>query len=103
MKNARILKRALEDYSSSTSQRINQNKSLIYFMNANMDRQLKIKKIIGCEIGSFPGSYLGLPLGLAPLDNFWNSLIDKIYSKLTGWKGSLLSQASKVIVLKSIL
>ena len=96
-------KRALEDYSLTSSQLINWNKSLIYFMNVNMDRQLKIKNIIGCEIGSFPGSYLGLPMGLSPPINFWHSLMDKIHSKLEGWKGSLLSQAGKVVVLKSVL
>ena len=63
----------------------------------------KKKKIISCEIGSLLGSYLGLPLGLSAPNSFWNSLIDKIHLKLAGWKGSLLSQAGKVIVLKSIL
>lgn len=72
-------------------------------MNVNMERQLKIKKIIGYEIGSLPDSYLGLPMGLSPPNNFWNSLIEKIHSKLEGWKGSLLNQVGKVVVLKSIL
>ena len=76
---------------------------MIYFINFSEARQIKIKKIIGCEIGSLPRSYLGLPLGLTPPNSFWNSLIDKIHSKLVGWKCSLLSQARKVIVLNSIL
>ena len=42
-------------------------------------------------------------MGLSPPDSFWHSLIDKIHSKLEGWKGSLLSQAGKVVVLKSVL
>ena len=71
VKSYRILKRALEDYGLATGQLINWNKSLIYFMNVNMDRQLKIKNIIGCEIGSFLGSYLSLPMGLSPPNSFW--------------------------------
>ena len=84
VKNARILKKSLVDYGSATGQLINWNKSLIYFLNVNMERQLKIKKIIGCEIGTLPGSYLGLPMGLSPPKSFWNSLINKIHSKLEG-------------------
>ena len=76
---------------------------MVYFVNVSKARQLKIKRIIGCESGTLTGTYLGLPLGLSPPANFWNSLIDKIHVKLVGWKGSLLSQARKVIVLKSIL
>ena len=103
VKNARTLEKALVDYGSATGQLINWNKSLIYFINVNMERQMKIKKIIGYEIGSLPNSYLGLPMGLSPPNSFWNSLIDKIHSKLEGWKGSLLSQACKFVVLRSIL
>ena len=93
IKNARRLKKALVDYGDATGQSINWNKSQIFFLNVSMDRQLKIQKIIGCEIGVLPGSYLGLPMGLSPPNSFWDSLIDKIHSKLAGWKGSLLSQA----------
>ena len=91
------------DYGNATGQTINWNKSLIYFFNVSEARKNKFKRIIGYETGSFPCSYLGLPLVLSPPDSFWNSLIDKIHSKLAGWKGSLLSQASKIVVLKSVL
>ena len=103
VRNARNIKKALIDYGDATGQTINWNKSVIYFINVNEDRQSKIKRIIGCESGTLPGTYLVLPLGLSPPNSFWNSLIDKIHLKLAGWKGSLLSQARKVIVLKSIL
>lgn len=103
VKNARSIKKALVDYGNATGQLINWNKSLIYFMNVSVERQMKIKNIISCEIGSLLGSYLGLPLGLSPPNNLWNSLIDKIHLKLAGWKGFMLSQAGKVVVLKSIL
>ena len=84
MKNARNIKKALVDYGNATGQIINWNKSLIYFINVSEARQTKIKKIIGCKIGSLPSSYLGLPLELSPPNSFWNLLIDKIHSKLVG-------------------
>jgi hypothetical protein len=58
---------------------------------------------MGCEIGVFPRTYLGLPLCLDPPNFFWGSLVDKLHSKLAGWKGSLLSQAGKLVVLKVVL
>ena len=70
MKNARNIKKALVDYGNAIGQIINWNKSLNYFMNINVERQMKIKKIIGYEIGSLPGSYLRLPLGLSPPNSF---------------------------------
>lgn len=102
-RNARNIKNALEDYVQAFGQIINWNKSVIYFINVNDIRQNKIKRIIGCEIGTLSGSYLGLPLFMDPPEIFWSSLIDKIHSKLARWKGSLLSQAGKIIFLKSIL
>ena len=70
MKNARNIKKALVDYGYAIVHIINWNKSVIYFMNVSVEIQLKIKNIIGCKIGSLPGSYLGLPLGLSPHNNF---------------------------------
>ena len=70
VKNARNIKKALVDYGNATGQIINWNKSMIYFMNVSIERQMKIKNIIGYEIGSLLGSYLGLPLGLSPPNSF---------------------------------
>ena len=90
VRNASNIKIALEDYGQALGQVINWNKSVIYFININVSKQNKIKKIIGCEVGSLPGSYLGLPLCLDPPESFWSLLIDKIHMKLAGWRGSHL-------------
>lgn len=103
VRDARNIKNTFEDYGKASSQIINWNKSVIYFINVNDNRKNKIKRVIGCEVGTSPGSYLGFPLCMEPPEFFWSPLVDKIHSKLVGWKGSLLSQASKVIILKSIL
>ena len=74
---ARKIKKSLVDYGNASGQIINWRKSVMYFINVSEARQNKIKKVIGCEIGSLPGSYLRLPLGLNPPDSFWNLLIVK--------------------------
>ncbi len=69
VRNARNIEKALIDYGDASSQIISWNKNVIYFINVSEARQLKIKRIIGCESGSLLGTYFGLPLGLSPPDN----------------------------------
>lgn len=59
--------------------------------------------ILGCQIGQPPSIYLGLPLDTKHMGIFWNSLVDRFNGKLAGWKGTLLSQASKIQLFKSSL
>ena len=72
-------------------------------MNTPVSKQTKITKILGCSIGSFPCTYLGLHLGLNAPNSFWEDIIKKISKKLARWKGNLLTQAGKVTLLKDFL
>lgn len=59
---------------------------------------------MGCEVKELPSIYLGMPLFKGPLPtNTWNTLIDRFQKKLAGWKGSLLTKAGKLQLLKSSL
>lgn len=91
VKEVRSLKQAIDLYSSASGQLINWNKSVVFFFNTPIPRKNKISKILGCSIGSFPSTYLGLPLGLKVPDSFWVDFINKFNKKLVGWKGNLLS------------
>ncbi|XP_059068591.1 uncharacterized protein LOC131859080 [Cryptomeria japonica] len=97
------LNKALDSYGIAIGQLINWSKSFVYFINTLERRQIKISKILGCQLGNLPASYLGLPLCQDPPDTFWGALVDKFHKKLAGWKGSLLSQAGNVHLLKSTL
>lgn len=99
---ARNLKNSLNFYSSATGQLINWNNSS-FFISTLAARQGKIGNILGWFIGYFLCTYLGLPLGLNPLESSWEDLINKFNKKLAGWKGNLLTQAGKVTLLKSYL
>ena len=85
VKNARNIKKALEDCGHAMRHIINWNKISIFSINVNVKRQAKIQRIMGCEVGILLESYLGLPLYLDPPKSFWSSLIDKIHTKLAGW------------------
>lgn len=56
------------------------------------------------EIGKFPGKYLGLPLHTRKLRRVdVQPLLDKIGTRIPGWKGKLLSMAGRETLVKSVL
>ncbi|GMI95175.1 hypothetical protein like AT4G29090 [Hibiscus trionum] len=59
---------------------------------------------IGCQRGSFPSEYLGLPLGAKRNSvALWDPVIEKVQGKLSGWKSGTLSTAGRLILVKSVL
>lgn len=103
IKESSTMKNHPKIYSSASGHMINWEKSYILFFNTLEDRQNRMAQILGCQIGKPPSIYLGLPLGTKPMDLFWNTLVDIFSRKLAGWKGSLLSRAGKINLLKSSL
>jgi hypothetical protein len=56
------------------------------------------------KVMAFPGKYLGLPLHTRKLRRIdVQPLIDKIGSRLPGWKGKMLSSAGRETLVKSVL
>jgi hypothetical protein len=103
IKEAKAMKDTLDTYSRGSGHLINWDKSSIFFINTPKDKQKKISRILGCQVGKLPSTYLSLPLGMTPPDSFWNSIMDRFSKKLVGWKGVILSQAGKCQLVKSIL
>ena len=94
----------LQTYERASGQSINLEKSSVYFSNNTSERQkghiletLGVKEVVWFE------SYLGLPtlIGRAKYSTF-SFLKDRIWKKLQGWKGMLLSRAGKEILIKAV-
>lgn len=60
-----FLKDLLNTFASSTGLRVNYCKSMLTPINLQGERTQFLANTFGCEIGSFPFTYLGLPLGLS--------------------------------------
>ncbi|GKA05339.1 putative RNA-directed DNA polymerase, eukaryota, reverse transcriptase zinc-binding domain protein [Tanacetum coccineum] len=84
--------------------KINIHKSNIYGVGVSPEDVNLMASATGCSAGSFPFTYLGLPIGsnMSPTAN-WKLLIDKFHSKLSSWKANLLSYGGRLTLLKSVL
>jgi hypothetical protein len=57
------LKQALQDFSTSTGLSVNYHKSCMLPINISEDAVHALAQGFGCVVGSFPFTYLGLPMG----------------------------------------
>ncbi|XP_050222663.1 uncharacterized protein LOC126672753 [Mercurialis annua] len=84
--------------------KINFHKSSIMGINTSVDELATAASVVGCKIESLPIKYLGLPLVRRQLaSGFWDHVVDRFKSKLALWKGSLLSPAGRLVLIKSVL
>ena len=94
----------LQTYAKASGQSINLEKSSVYFStNTTRAQRQQMLHILGVkEVMKFE-SYLGLPtlIGRAKYHTF-SYLKDRIWKKLQGWKGMLLSRAGKEILIKVV-
>ncbi|XP_078149679.1 uncharacterized protein LOC144544998 [Carex rostrata] len=73
-------------------------------LNLSAHEGYQLAQIFGCKVTHLPITYLGLPLHYKKPSLFdWQTVIDKIESRIQGWKGKLLSYGGRVTLLNSVL
>ena len=80
------------------------DKSLVFFSNSTLASQKQdILRVLGVQEVHHFDSYLGLPtlIGRSKYHTF-SYLKDRIWKKLQGWKGKMLSRAGKEILIKAV-
>lgn len=99
------LKRILNIFSKASGQRVNLHKSgLIGGRSLANDKKSTLASILGLQVWSNPGLYLGMPAEWGRSKSHSLQWIkDRILSKIKGWKGVLLNQAGKEILIKAVL
>ena len=99
-----VISDALQTYAAASGQCINFEKSSVFFSsNTTTESRERIKEILGVrEVVRFD-SYLGLLtlIGRAKYQTF-SFLKDRVWKKIQGWKGQLLSRAEKEILIKAV-
>ena len=103
-KEVKEIKEILQVYASASGQSINLEKSSVYFSsNTPVEQKNWIKDVMGVkEVERFE-TYLGLPtlVGRAKYHTF-SYLKDRVWKKLQGWKGKMLSKARKEVLIKAV-
>jgi hypothetical protein len=97
------LKEALEKYSLSTGLKINYGKSQLIPINVPPKTATLLATEFGCQVGSMPFTYLGLPLGTTkPLINDLLPLVTRLDRKLSS-SSSFLPQGARLQLINSAL
>jgi len=91
-------------YALASGQIINPAKSTVFFGSISNARIDHIAELIGFNKGSLPFTYLGVPIFKGkPKKSHLQPIADRIKSKLSAWKASLLSIAGRVTLVKSVI
>ncbi|KAL0410924.1 UNVERIFIED_CONTAM: hypothetical protein Slati_3682100 [Sesamum latifolium] len=97
----RCIGRLLKEFEEASGLVVNLDKSLVAFSRNTPDQLLSI---LGVRVVEQHEKYLGLPalVGRSKREIFQN-LKDRIWKRLQSWKSRNLSQAGKVVLLKSVV
>ncbi|KAK9990436.1 hypothetical protein SO802_025421 [Lithocarpus litseifolius] len=94
----------LAKYEHASGQQINREKTTLFFNKSTPhDMQEAIKNALGVPVVQQYEKYLGLPsfIGRKKKASFDN-IKQRVWKKLQGWEGKLLSQAGREILIKSV-
>lgn len=88
----------------ASGQKVNKEKSEIFFMNTSPEMENKICGIMGYRKGTFPCKYLGISLEKNLIyTKFWQDTIEKVEKWVGRWKNKWLSKAGKITKIRSVL
>jgi hypothetical protein len=84
--------------------KINFHKSEVYYFGSAKEIEQDYMELFGCQTGSLPFKYLGIPIHYRRLRNGeWKSVEDRFESKLGNWIGKLLSYGDRLILINLVL
>lgn len=104
MRETLVIKEIIQNYASFSGQKVNIEKSKIFFLNTPQLIQNRLLFFWHFEPNTLPCTYLGI-LFFIKHDNlsFWDKIISVISKRILSWNHRWLSLARKIVLIKSIL
>ena len=103
-KNMRCLLRTLKNYSDTSGQLVNFDKSKLFTGAMTVTRRNMLSQLSGFTLGCIPFQYLGCPIFQGkPKCIYFQYMVDRIKTKFATWKGVLLSIMGRVQLVKSVI
>jgi hypothetical protein len=102
--NVRALRAVLLLFDRMSGLKVNFNKSMLVGVNISDSWLRAAASALRCRVGGIPFLYLGLPIGGDPRRlGFWEPVLARIRSRLSGWGSRFLSFGGRLVLLKSVL
>lgn len=101
----KVIRKVLENFCHASGQKVSLEKSKIYF-SENVSRDLA--RLISAESGIQStrelGKYLGMPILQKRINkDTFGDIVERVSSRLAGWKGRFLSMAGRITLTKAVL
>jgi hypothetical protein len=98
-----LLKSILQSFAVSTGLKVKYSKSCLVPININNERALELANVFRCSLGTFPFTYLGLPLETTkPLVKDFEPLICRIERRLSA-SSQFLTYAGRLQLLNPVI
>ncbi|WCJ18474.1 Retrovirus-related Pol polyprotein from type-1 retrotransposable element R2 [Euphorbia peplus] len=105
VRNMRSIQEAFNFYGNLSGQLVSWGKSVVFFGSTMTARRIQtLIDIVNIRIGTLPVQYLGVPLFCGmPRTRHLLLLAEKMLASFSKWKGSSLSLAGRLCLIKSVL
>lgn len=102
--NLKYLSYILKYFQVSSGLKVNLHKSKVIGVGASAIKTSQWAHLLGCDAGSLPFTYLGVPVGASlNLKKNWKPITEKFYNKLSCWKSRTLSFGGRLNLIKAVL
>jgi len=102
--NILVAKAILRSFEVVSGLRVYFHKSVVGSVGISQLDVLVFVKCLNCRQMELPFKYLGMLIGGNPTRiEFWNPVVDKIKTRLSRWRGKMLSLAGRTCLIKSVI
>ncbi|XP_059066346.1 uncharacterized protein LOC131045374 [Cryptomeria japonica] len=104
LKEAQAIDQVIRNYVAFSGQKVNKEKSKIFFLNTQSLLRDKLQKFWGFQLGDLPCTYLGVPFFANKVKvSFWDKKVSGVSKKILAWNHKWLTMAGKIVLIKSVL